>query len=348
MKYKTCIPDRLPLRSLNWDAFVPLIGKAHAVLARYNEMLKQVKNPEQVFSTLTLQEVLSSVHSQQVTTTMKELLIACAFEPVSDREDLLTIINYHVALSTAVKQVKKSSISLTLLRKIHGIIKQDATLPKKDIGKFRDRQNWIGKKGCSIDKAYYYPPAVNILSKSMLELKKYIAYQEKDPLVQLAVFFAQLLIIHPFMDGNGRVARICIPLFLYKKKLLSTPMFYLSSYFKKHRLEYFERLFLINSTNDWNQWISFFLSSMIEEGEKLLSKGEKILRLYQQMQQETFDLESSQDIINALFSSPIANINQWEGKDSSLNVIKRLEEKKLISIDKKKSMVSVKKLLTID
>ena len=104
----------------------------------------------------------------------------------------------------------------------------------------------------------------------MRKLNAYVNKKEKDPLVQLAIYFAQLLIIHPFMDGNGRLARSLVPIFLYKKGLISTPRFYLSAYFKRHRLEYFKRLYMISKKKDWEGWIRFFLQGIIEEGELMI------------------------------------------------------------------------------
>ena len=103
-------------------------------------------------------------------------------------------------------------------------------LKKEQNGKFRKRQNWIGPKGCTQKEAYFLPPLYTKVPQAMKELQLYGNKQEKDPLVQLAIYFAQLLIIHPFMDANGRLARCVIPLFLYKKKIIPAPRFYLSAY----------------------------------------------------------------------------------------------------------------------
>lgn len=103
----------------------------------------------------------------------------------------------------------------------------------------------------------------------MENLLQYMRKQEADPLVQLAIAFAQLLIIHPFMDGNGRVGRVMIPLFTYKKGVTSKPILHLSRYFKKHRLAYFEKLFAITTNKMWEEWIRFFLKGVIVESERL-------------------------------------------------------------------------------
>lgn len=162
--------------------------------------------------------------------------------------------------SRAIKQ----PFTLTLLRKMHRTIMK-GSLPSGDIGRFRQRQNWIGPKGGSIEEAFFLPPRFEIVPEYMENLKSYINSKEKDSLVQIAIFFAQLLIVHPFMDGNGRLARALVPWLLCKKGLTSAPHFSLDNYFKKHRMKYFEKLNRISENNDWEGWIRFFLEGIIEE-----------------------------------------------------------------------------------
>jgi Fic family protein len=237
---KPYTPDRLPIKNLDWEAFLPKLGTAHALLARYDEKIP-----------LSEKLIVKEAHSQGTLQIEKQ--------------------NYQKAL----REIRKGApISFALMYKLHRILKKDISVSwNLPIGKFRDRQNWIGKEGCTIEEAYFLPPEAKHLSKCMKELKNYLHIKEKDPLVQLAVFFAQLLIIHPFMDGNGRIGRILIPAFLHEKKLISSPKFFMSSYFKKRRLAYFEKLFTITSEKDWEGWIDFFLQGIIETSLDLFRNG---------------------------------------------------------------------------
>jgi Fic family protein len=209
MHLKPCTPEKLPTRKLKWEAFLPKLGLAHALLARYDEKISPSEKKQ----------------------------------------------NYSQAQHVIFR---KKKISFALMCQLHRIVKEDPT------SKFRTKQNWIGKEGCTIEQAYFLPPKPTSVPKLMKELKNYLHAKEKDPLVQLAIFFAQLLIIHPFMDGNGRVARLLIPLFLYEKKLTSSVKFFMDSYFKKHRTAYFEKLFAITTDGDWEGWIDFFLKGVID------------------------------------------------------------------------------------
>ncbi|MGE5195928.1 MAG: Fic family protein, partial [Anaerolineae bacterium] len=186
-------------------------------------------------------------------------------------------------------------------------------------------------------------------------LKKYLHYKEKDPLVQLAIFFAQLLIIHPFMDGNGRVARALIPFFLYKKNIVSTPLFYLSAYFKRYRLQYFEKLFSISSKNEWEEWIRFFLKGVIHEGEESIQKAKAILSGYCRID-ETLkgmgDPISVNKFIDALFENPISTTERWAEKAKMkpsfvLTALEKLQKKDLIVPYKVQPLLAVKHLLLI-
>ncbi len=228
-------PQQLPLPNLDWEAFVDLLGKAHATLAHFDFMTKDIP------LAFLLKEELK------------------AQRPI-DRDD------YKKMLIFSRKAIRRGGFSSGLICKMHQILKKGSD------GKFRHKQNWIGPKGCSMKEAYFYPPPFEILPEYMENLRLYSNKSEKDPLVHLAIYFAQLLIIHPFMDGNGRIARAIIPLFLYKKGIIPIPNFYLSAYFKRHRLDYFEQLYLISAHKNWEGWIRFFLQAIIEEGERIIRR----------------------------------------------------------------------------
>ncbi len=226
-----CRLQQLPLKHLDWERFVEILGKAHETIARFELLVGDEK---------LLRE--REIGAQQK----------------GEREA------YAKLLAFSSKAVKSSSLSTRFLCQMHNIL-----LPGQK-GKFRKKQNWIGPKGCTRNEAYFLPPVFEKVPEGMGNLSAYGKRKEKDPLVHLAIYFAQLLIIHPFMDANGRLARALIPLFLYKKGKISSPRFYMSAYFKRRRLEYFEKLYLISTAKDWEGWISFFLQGMVEEGEKII------------------------------------------------------------------------------
>jgi len=250
VKLKTCVPHTLPLRALDWASFADYLWRAHDTLARYDEAYKRAKNKKGFISLIASQEARWSIESRKRRGpgTLK-LALKC-----------------QKALRIGGQMIKKRPFSISFFCELHGMVKKDEG---KYTGKIRDSQNWIGPEGKGIKEAYFIPPTVGVMKKRMENLLFFLHSEEPDPLVKLAIGFAQFLIVHPFMDGNGRVGRAMIPLFAYRSKMTSAPILYLSRYFKKNRLTYFERLYGITTHNEWEAWIEFFMKGVISESERL-------------------------------------------------------------------------------
>ena len=208
----------------------------------------------------------------------------------------------------AVKSLAVRPISLNLIKQIHSILLDTARGHNKARGSFRTEQNWIGRPGSTIEQASYVPPPPLGLMIHLDNLEKYVHYDEVDRLVQLAIVHAQFELIHPFLDGNGRVGRILIPLFLYEKKLLSSPMFYLSAYLEANRDVYYDRLLGISDKGDWDGWIEFFLIAVIQQANTNIDKAKAIRDLYEEMKLEFPRITRSPHAIqalDALFHMPV-------------------------------------------
>lgn len=297
MKINSYTPKKLPLKSLDISRLLKILGKAHGVVGRFDAL---IKGQGRIFApALRAQEVYASLHSQKVKATFEQIL-------AGDKEgEVFKIINYQEALKKSSRAIRKNRLSLTMFRQIHAQVKKGSGGPKKDIGKFRDRQNWIGPEKCKMEDAYFYPPKTALVPKFMKNLERYAHCKEKDPLVQLAVFFAQFLIIHPFMDGNGRVVRACVPLFLFKKKMISDPIFYMSPYLKRHRLIYFDKLYQISAKGNWEGWIEFFLKGVVEQGEKSIRTVQRLKALYDKTCKKY-----GKKTTDALFLRPISKVRR--------------------------------------
>lgn len=275
MKRKPAIPRPLPLKKLKWEALVPALGAAHGALARYDETLQ--KTPQHLIKIFQWIESAHSLRGQQIEASLKEILCYSADPTASEtRAPLLQkIIHYQKALSLASK---RQPLDIPLLCRLHALIKKDGPNPK-EIGRIRTTQNWIGPEGQSIEKATFLPPSPARIPAALHSLNRYFRTKDLDPLVQTALYFAQLLIIHPFMDGNGRVARILIPHLLSKKGLLSKPSLFLSRYFEEHRTAYFQKLFQITENNAWEEWVIYFLNGIAIQSHRHKTQAEKILAL---------------------------------------------------------------------
>lgn len=339
---KPYIPENLPLQNLDWQHLIRLISEANRKLARYDGILHTMPNPVLLLSPLTTQEAVLSSRIEGTQATLEEVL---RFEADPNQQtdkyaDIQEVINYRKATSVAVEEMKRRPISLNLIKNMHSVLLQSVRGENKARGEFRKIQNWIGKPGSKIENARFVPPDPNELMKGLDNFEKYIHFDEKDRLVQLAIIHAQFEILHPFLDGNGRIGRILIPLFLFEKKILNTPMFYISAFFESHRDEYYDRLKGVTDNKDWEGWIKFFLQGVIQQSEKNIDKAGSILQLYEMMKEKMISITHSQYSIKALdnlfdmpvFSSTDFIKNSNIPKASAKRILNRLEESDIIDL----------------
>lgn len=309
---KPFIPQKLPLKEVKWEPLIPLIGKANRSIASYDGVLYGVPNPDILLSPLTTQEAVLSSRIEGTQATLGEVLkFEAGEEPEQEsrRLDIKEIINYRRALRRAEMELRTRPFNLNLLLELHAILLDSVRGRNKGRGKFRTTQNWIGTPGAPIEQAEFVPPDPMSLMGHLDNLEKYYHADRPDPLVQLAVIHAQFEIIHPFLDGNGRIGRILIPIFLYEKKLLSRPMFYLSAYLEEHRDEYISCLRALGQSDDaWNRWIQFFLRAIDEQARENATKARAIMELYEKLKVRVIDLTHSQyavPLLDRIFERPL-------------------------------------------
>ena len=167
-------------------------------------------------------------------------------------------------------------------------------------GEYRRIQNWIGAPACTEETARFVPIAPQLLPDAMSDLEKYIHSDAPDRLVQLAVIHAEFESLHPFLDGNGRLGRMIIPLFLVEKKLLSSPNFFVSAYFEQDRPAYYDALLSVSATGDWTPWCRYFLTALTAQAQENETRARSILELYRTMKSRIADLTHSQHAIRTL------------------------------------------------
>lgn len=253
-------PQPLPIPMPRSKSVQILLEKAYKTLDKFETILSTTELESEIFGMLAIQESLESLHSQHISSSIEEILKA--EEKKRQDSHLKPILNYLKGIQWSQAHLKRNHLKHADLFKLQQILQG---LPRLQ-SHYRKKQNWIGPKGEPKDEAYFFPPSPDTVHPLMTNLIAYWNQEEKEPLLQLAIFFAQLLIIHPFMDGNGRIARILIPTFLYQKGITSYPYFFLSRYFRRHRLLYFQNLYNITSDRSWKNWIEFFLKGICEQG----------------------------------------------------------------------------------
>jgi len=304
---------KFPPKKINWEKLIPLIGPASFALAKYDGILSVIPNPAVLLSPLATQEAVLSSKIEGTQTTMGEVL---EFEAEKEgngfttekKDDIHEVLNYRKSIWKAIDLLKELPLCNRLIREAHIVLMDSVRGCDKAPGEFRKTQNWIGAKGCTIEEARFIPVSPEKLPDGMSAWEKYIHTQAQDKLIQLAVLHAEFESLHPFNDGNGRIGRMFVPLFLHKTDLIQSPMFYISAYFESNRDEYYERLLSVSKNDDWTGWCIFFLKAIETQAIENQKKANEIRNLYEQQKIKIHELTHSQYTLHTLdfiFQRPI-------------------------------------------
>ncbi len=339
---KPFTPHKLPIKNLDWSEFVSLIGGANRELAKFDSLLNNIPNPDILLSPLTTNEAVLSSRIEGTQATLEDIykFEASPKERTAKYDDIIEIINYRRAIYEASEKLKKLPLSNRLIKGIHKTLLSGARGKNKTPGQFRTGQVYIGQEGTDIGSAAFIPPEPQTIPEHFSNFEKYIHYEEKDVLVQLAIVHAQFEIIHPFWDGNGRTGRIIMPLFLYYKKIISSPNFYLSEYFEKNRDSYNSGLNSISETGKWEKWINYFLNAIIVQSAINRKKVESILKLNHDMMDNIQNITHSQythKVVEFIFSNPWFDTVRFREhsnipKAASARILRVLTENNILKI----------------
>jgi Fic family protein len=258
---------KFPPNRLDWERLIPLIGPANAALARYDGLLSAIPNADVLLSPLTTQEAVMSSRIEGTQATMGEVL---EYEAAGPSElfdpkkvaDIQEVLNYRRAMRGAVEQLGSLPLCQRLIKQIHSTLLEGVRGYDKARGRYKPVPNFIGPEGCSIGESRFIPIAPEHVNEGMSRWEKYLHASAPDKLVQLAVLHAEFEALHPFLDGNGRLGRMLVPLFLFERKLLQAPMFYISAYLEANRHKYYDLLLSVSGKNDWTGWCQFFLTAL--------------------------------------------------------------------------------------
>lgn len=231
------------------------------------------------------------------------------------KDDWQEVHNYIEAMNSSISKLKTLPVSTRLLKDAHKILMKGARGQHRNPGEFRTNQNWIG--GATIQDATYIPPVHTEINELMSDLEKFLHNDqiEVPVLIRAGIAHYQFETIHPFLDGNGRIGRLLITLYLVSTKLLAKPSLYLSDYFETHRQLYYDNLNNTRTKNDFAQWIKFFLVGIIETSDKGITTFKQILNLKERIEDKLLPelgkkLPTAKQLMRYLYRKPVVNVQE--------------------------------------
>ena len=307
--------------TIDYSKAISEIAEANRVLGALDGILTNIPNQGLLISPLLTKEAVASSKIEGTQATIEEVYKYEAegksTEADSKEKDIREVINYRNAIHNAVNLLEKRPIGENFIKQLHSILLDSVRGENKDRGQFRKIPVFIGKPGATIENAIYIPPACSELQNLISNWEKYVnSRDEPDILVQTAIAHYQFEAIHPFLDGNGRIGRLLIPIILYERGLLSYPLLYVSEYFERNREEYYGFLRLVDTENDWDSWIKYFLASLKVQALDTMKKVMKMLELYQSIKDKlsVFNSQYAINLLDIIFENPFTTFRSIKSK----------------------------------
>lgn len=316
MAYESFRPAPLPPNppiEVSGELLTKLID-ANKKIATLEGLSSRIPNMGLFVSMYVRKEALLSSQIEGTQCTLEDIL-----NPLIDNNtnrDVSDVVNYIRATEFALERLKTLPLCNRLIKETHAVLLESVRGQEKNPGEFRYSQNWIGGQGSTLRNARYIPPNPDDMLTAMSDLEKYINSDDTlDPLIQAALIHYQFETTHPFLDGNGRVGRLLITLFLMEKGILSTPALYISYYLKMNRIEYYDRMTQVRRTGDYEQWISFFLQAFADSAEDAIHTIDQLTALHDKNIKLFDDLTKRQrtsvlKVFSYLESNPIIDIQK--------------------------------------
>ena len=353
MAYQSFVPAPLPpdppiyLGNEGWG----LLIQANRQLALLEGLTVRIPDMELFISMYVRKEALLSSQIEGTQATLDDVL-----DPLLDENanrNVADVINYIRATEFAVKRLRELPLCNRLIKETHAVLMEGVRGQEKNPGEFRYSQNWIGGQGSTLKNARYIPPNPEDMKEAVSDLEKYMNAEDNlDPLVRAALIHYQFETIHPFLDGNGRVGRLLITLFLMEKKIMTAPALYISYFLKRNRIEYYDRMTEVRRKGNYEQWILFFLQAVMESAEDAVHTIDLLTALHDKNTALLMDgtAKRQSDTLKKLFayleSNPIIDVKKTsEALGLSYNAVARavsvLMEKGILTQNEKKGKTRI-------
>ena len=281
MAYQSFRPNPLPPEppiEMSNEMIARLVD-ANRKLATLDGLSSRIPNMDLFVSMYVRKEALLSSQIEGTQCTLDDILNPFAEE--NTNLNVSDVVNYIRAEEFAIDRLQTLPLCNRLIKETHAVLMEGVRGQEKNPGEFRYSQNWIGGQGSTLRNARYIPPNPEDMINAMSDLEKYMNGEDSlDPLIQAALIHYQFETTHPFLDGNGRVGRLLITLFLMEKKILSTPSVYISYFLKMNRIEYYDRMTQVRKTGDYEQWILFFLQALSDSAEDAIQTIDELTKIH--------------------------------------------------------------------
>lgn len=278
--YECYVPKSLNEIEIMYDEeLINLLSEANKLIGKLDGIALNLPDKDIFISKYVEKE---AVVSSQIEGTQASLSDVLQLKKIDNekRKETEEIVNYIHALNYGVDLLEKLPISIRYIKEIHKELLKGVRGENKNPGEIRHSQNWIGPNGCTLSSAIFVPPSVDKMSESLYDLESYMNSEPTmDPLLRIALIHYQFETIHPFLDGNGRLGRLLIPLWLKENNYLKYPLIYLSLYFKQNRTEYYGLLMDVRFKGRYEEWLKFFLRGIIEMASSSIESIDKITKL---------------------------------------------------------------------
>lgn len=313
--YRSFLPNPLPPTppvSLTED-IVNLLVKANSRISVLESMAGGIPNLNLFVSMYVRKEALMSSQIEGTQATLEDIL-----DPTLDtnaNRDAADVVNYVKATEFAINRLQELPLCNRLIRETHAVLMQGVRGEEKAPGEFRTSQNWIGGAGSTLKNARYIPPSPEDMQNAMSDLEKYMNSEDStNSLIRAALVHYQFETIHPFLDGNGRVGRLLITLFLMEKKVLTSPALYISYFLKKNRVEYYDRMTEVREKGNFEQWVGFFLRAVAESADDAIDTIHALVALHKRNAEAISGMgraaKSTIEVFRYLESNPIIDIRK--------------------------------------
>lgn len=338
-KYWAFVPNPLPPQLTYDTELVTLLSAADAALSELSGLGRLLPNPHLLIAPWMAREAVLSSRIEGTRASISDVLIdEIGGERVGAKppDDVGEVRNYILALEHGIARLPKLPLSLRLVREIHAKLMKGVRGDKATPGEFRKSQNWIGGRGSTPATAVYVPPPVNEMHECLDRWEKFLHQRDKMPvLVQCALMHENFEAIHPFLDGNGRIGRLLVTLFLMERGRLSQPLLYLSDYIDEHRADYYELLQRVRTHGDWDSWLRYFITGVQLIASDAVKRTTHVIELREQFRKRVSDKPKALALVDQLFTNPYVTVARAMEVlnvtyPTALKAVELLVERKLI------------------